>query len=453
MASAESERRPGRLLLVDDEPNILRSLQRLFRPEGYEIVTAESAEAGLERLAEEEVDLIISDMRMPGMNGAEFLQRVADRWPHIVRILLTGYADLQATINAINHGHIYSYFSKPWEDHEIRLAVRHALEQKRLHEERKRLQALTERQNRELKGLNAELSDLNATLEQRVQARTEELRQTNLFLELAYGQLEESYFSAIPIFASMVQLREGPRGGHGRRVSELAFEVAQRLGLEPDEARDVRFAGLLHDVGKLGFPDALLRKPCAILTSSERKVVEKHAVTGQAVLMGLEPLQRVARFIRSHHERLDGNGYPDRLSGSAIPLGARILAAVNDYDNLCTGMLIERTLEPEEAQSFLRERRGSRYDAEVIDVLSAILAERTNREARRRERHLTPGMLLSEMVLSQDLLSPDGLLLLARGHRLTQVLIEKISRYAREQKSDLTISVWEEEDDAQTDVG
>jgi len=424
----------GCLLLVDDEANILAALRRLFRPQGYVIHTAESGAAGLAILEQEPVDLVISDMRMPQMSGAEFLAQVAQRWPAVTRILLTGHADLSSTVDAINRGHIYGYFSKPWEDNEILLTVRHAIEQKRLRQERDELLELTRRQNQEL-------TLLNASLEQRVRARTEELRQTNMFLELAYQQLQDSYYAAIPIFASMVQLREGPGTGHGMRVAELARDVATHMGLDEDDVRHVYFAGLLHDVGKLAWSDELLHTPYANLSTAQRRVVEKHPITGQAVLMALEPLRKTAEFIRHHHEHFDGKGYPDRLFGERIPLGARILAAVNDYDGLRSGTLLGEDLSALDARSFLQKRSGSRYDATVVAALIAVLDAREKGEGLVRELRLEPYQLVPGMVLSRDLLSDDGVLLLTKGYRLNAMLVDKLLAFVAEDRSRLIVHV------------
>ncbi|MCW8918799.1 MAG: response regulator [Gammaproteobacteria bacterium] len=430
----------GTLLLVDDESNILASLRRLFRPLGYTVHTAESGAAGLAILEREPVDLVISDMRMPQMDGAQFLEQVAQRWPQVVRILLTGYADITSTIAAINKGQIYGYFSKPWEDNEIKLAVQHALEQQRLRAERDRLLALTQRQNEEL-------ADLNANLEQRVVARTEELRQTNMFLELAHEQLQESYYTAIPVFANLVQLREGSGGGHGKRVAELAREIATHLGLEADDVRHIYFAGLLHDVGKLAWPDALLRIPAANLNAAQRKVVEKHPITGQAILMGLEPLHKTGLFIRHHHEYYNGKGYPDRLCSEQIPLGARILAVANDYDGLRSGTLLGDELSPLDARAFLLERRDKRYDGAVVDGCIAVLGARERGESMVRELRLEPEALRPGMTLSRDLLSHDGVLLLTKGYRLTEALVRKLNSFEREEDKNIMVHVLVEEED------
>jgi DNA-binding NtrC family response regulator len=151
LAQPSETSRQAVLLFVDDEPNILSSLRRLFRPLGYRILTAESGAAGLEILGKEEVDLVVSDMRMPSMDGAHFLEAVRQRWPGVTRILLTGYSDINSTVNAINRGEIYRYIAKPWDDHDITLIVREALERRRLENENQRLLDLTQSQNEALK--------------------------------------------------------------------------------------------------------------------------------------------------------------------------------------------------------------------------------------------------------------------------------------------------------------
>lgn len=432
--SAAMNPAPASLLLVDDEANILAALRRLFRPLGYSVHTAENGAAGLAILESEPIDLVISDMRMPHMDGAQFLAQVAQRWPQVVRILLTGYADLNSTIAAINQGQIYSYFSKPWEDNEIKLAVQHALEQKRLRQERDDLLVLTQRQN-------AELKDLNAHLEQKVHARTEELRQTNMFLELAYEQLQESYYAAIPVFANLVQLREGPGGGHGKRVAELARDIAMYQGLDEDDIRHVYFAGLLHDIGKLAWPDSLLRMPVVSMSPAQHKLVEKHPVTGQAILMGMEPLHKTGLFIRHHHEQYDGKGYPDRLYGDQIPLGARILAVANDYDGLRSGTLLGDELSPLDARTFLQQRRDKRYDGAVVDACIAVLDARERGEGMIRELRLSPDALRPGMVLSRDLLGQEGVLLLTKGYRLNEVLVRKIRELEVDERDEFVIHI------------
>ena len=209
------------LLLVDDEPAILSALRRLLRPEGYTLHLAESGHAGLELLEREKVDLVISDMRMPEMDGAQFLEQVRLRWPDITRLLLTGYADISSTIDAINRGEIYRYISKPWVDSDLMLIIRGALESARLRNENQRLLELTQRQN-------AELTELNASLEDKVKQRTQEIEQINDFLNLANEQLKQNFLTSIKVFSNLMEAARGLN----RSVSQVGTSTASGQGPE-----------------------------------------------------------------------------------------------------------------------------------------------------------------------------------------------------------------------------
>lgn len=415
----EASPSPGTLLFVDDEPSILSSLRRLFRPLGYTIHVAESGARGLELLAEHSIDLVISDMRMPQMDGARFLEEVRNRWPAVMRILLTGYADVTSTVAAINRGEIYRYISKPWDDNEIVLVVQKALEYKRLQSENARLLALTQAQN-------AELESINASLEAKVQARTTDLRRAMELLQASNGNLKKSFLTTIKLLSGLLDLRSQLLGGHARRVAEHARTLAQRLGENEASVQSIFFAGLLHDIGKIGWSEDLLDKPWNRLTPDERGIVVKHPAVAQNLLMAIEPLRDATVIIRHHHERFDGKGYPDQLGGIAIPVGARILAVTNDYDSLLLGTLTARPLTPTEARVFLNDNRGSRYDPTVVDVFDAMLTERKQAELEElqvRIMHLHPGM-----VLSRDVMHPEGYLLLLAGHTLDEHLIGQLAK-------------------------
>lgn len=421
------------LLFVDDEPNILAALRRLFRPLGYRIFTAEGGAQGLGIFDSESIDLVISDMRMPAMDGAQFLEQVRLKSPDTVRILLTGYADIASTIDAINKGQIYRYIAKPWEDNDICLTVRYALEQKLLAREKERLEALTRKQNEELR-------DLNANLEEKVKARTEEVRQTMGFLQLAHEKLKKSFLTSIHVFSNLMELREGDMGGHSRRVADLARKLALRMGMSEIEAQEVMVAALLHDIGKIGLPDHLLHKPLSTLTGDELAAVIKHPVVGQTALMALEQLHGAARLIRGHHERFDGMGFPDGLSGLTIPLGARVLAVANDYDAVQLGHVMSKRLSAQDALAFIQKGRGKRYDPQVADAFVAMLG-RTEEMVPGREVALHPADLKSGMVLVRDLVTKDGLLLLARDFLLDDMLIEQLCTFERTEGHPLTIYV------------
>ena len=431
---------PATLLFVDDEPGILSSLRRLFRPHGYRILVAESGALGLAELEKTPVDLVISDMRMPEMDGATFLKAVRQRWPDTVRILLTGYADVTSTVAAINEGEIYRYVSKPWDDNEIVNTVREALERYRLKQENLRLTALTQSQNEELKGLNA-------SLEQKVAERTAELRQALSFVEQSHGELKKSFLTSVQVFAGLIELRSGPAGsrlaGHGRRVADMARNLAQRLGLGDVEVQNIMLAGLLHDVGKMGLPDDLLGKAFNTLSQDQRALVMKHPVIGQNILIAIDKFKDAAILVRHHHESFDGNGYPDRLAGISIPQGSRILAVVNDYDSLQIGTLVQRPLRPEEALAFIADNRGKRYDPATVDAFLKLISETRKTvptEVPLRTMHLKPGM-----VVSRDLPHRDGYLLLAKGSVLTGDIIGQLVKLEQSDQQTLTLYIRQEE--------
>lgn len=431
--SSESPPQPSAtLLFVDDEPSILSSLRRLFRPRGYKILTAESGTEGLKVIEQEPIDLIISDMRMPEMDGAKFLQEVRARKPDITRLLLTGYADITSTIAAINCGEIYRYISKPWDDNDILLVVREALEHKRLKSENLRLIELTQQQNQELKSLNE-------GLEERVRQRTAEIEQVNSFLNMANDKMKKNFVLSIKVFSGLMELREGGVSGHARRVADLSRKIGNRLGLDARTQQDVFVAGLLHDIGKIGFPDSMLGKPVSKFNSDELARYRKHAVTGESALMPLTDMKEVAQIIRAHHERFDGGGFPDGAIGDAIPLGARILSIANDFDGLQNGTLSERRFSIEDARSTVIHGRGKKYDPQVTDAF-AELTDPTHTE-QVREREVTANELEPGLTLSRDLLSREGSLLLAADFVLDPVTIRQIQEYGRREGIRISLHV------------
>jgi response regulator RpfG family c-di-GMP phosphodiesterase len=427
---------PLTLLFVDDESSILSSLKRLFRPHGYKVLTAGGGAEGLAVLEKENIDLVVSDMRMPEMDGAHFLEQVRNRWPQVVRILLTGYADVSSTIAAINRGEIYRYVAKPWDDNEIVLTIRDALERKRLEVENSRLNDLTARQNEELKALNA-------GLEQKVAERTAELRQTFAFLEQAHQDLKKGFLATVNVFSGLIELRGGKLAGHSRRVADHARRIAQRIGLDDAEVQDILLAALLHDIGKLGLPDHVLDKPYNTLPADLRAEVMKHPAKGAMVLMGIGQLKGVAPLVRHHHECWDGSGYPDGLAGLALPVGARILTVANDYDALQMGTLVNRSLKPAEALAFIVENRGRRYDPTAVDAFVDLISESLKTTI--AELPLRPAQLKPGMVLARDLMHRDGYLLLARDHAIDARIIGQLHDIERTESNPITLYIRQEQ--------
>lgn len=430
--SAPPQAPAATLLFVDDEPSILSSLKRLFRPHGYRILTAEGGEPGLAVLEQERVDLVISDMRMPHMDGARFLEQVRLRHPDTIRILLTGYADIESTVAAINRGEVYRYINKPWDDREIVLIVGEALERKRLERENGRLNAVVEAQN-------AELRALNAGLEQKVAERTEELKKALKLAQTAHGKLKTGFIATVQAFSSLVEMRGKNLSGHARRVADHARILARMLDLDEAEQQNVLFAALLHDIGKIGLPDEALDRPPSQLSAELRGELMRHPERGEQALMQIEQLKGAALLIRHHHELYDGGGYPDHLAGLAIPMGARIIAVANEYDGLVSGTLIQQPMRPKDALAYLVENRGKRYDPLVVDRFSEILGEQLRHLI--DEVPMRPGALKPGMVLARDLLHRDGYMLLAKGYVIDQAVIGQLLKIEASEHRTLTLYI------------
>lgn len=423
---------PPVVLLVDDESNVLSALRRLLRPAGYTVLTAPGGEEALAQLAAQEVDLLVSDMRMPNMDGAQLLAQARQRWPNTQRVLLTGYADVTSAVSAINEGGIFRYVSKPWDEAEFLNIVHQALEWRGLQREKQRLEILTREQNEALQALNA-------SLETKVAERTADLQIANQELTLASEKLKKSFFNTVQVMSSLIELRAPQLAGHSRRVADVSRKIAEKMGLSGTAIHEILMAALLHDIGKIGYADQLLATPMAKMTVEGLNHARKHPANGAAALMSLPDMRGVAELIRSHHERWDGTGFPAGLKGEAIPLGARILALANDYDAIQIGTLSVKKYNGDEAKQYVIEGRSFRYDPAVCDAFSELIGRARAKPT--AEKRLSGEQLEPGMVLSRDLFSHEGVLLLAVEHVLDDLLLKQIRDYEETNGKTLIICV------------
>ena len=427
------------LLLVDDEESIIKSLQRVFRKEGYEIHTALSGQEGLKRLKEtgKPFSLIISDQRMPEMTGAQFLEKAKEIFPHAIRMLLTGYSDMDAIVDAVNKGEIHRYLTKPWNDDDLLLQVRQALEQYELVLENRRLLGLTKRQNKKLR-------ELNKHLEEKVAERSGEIVEKNKELSRLNQELESSLYNTVRAFASLVEMHNPLLAGHGKRVSAMSREIAQLLDLSEEEVTQIEIAALLHDIGKLGFPQKLLKYQENKWGPHDRVLFRNHPREGQATVQFINKLDHVGLLIRSHHEQYDGQGYPDQLAEDNIPLGARIIAVTDAYDkivNLKVDMgksvkevakeskvtqdhLTQDDVLQKAAILHLRQHGFTKYDPDIVKVFLKLL--KTKGITYGREKEVMIDDLKEDMILSRSLYSSSGRFLLPHNTTLTGNYVSKL---------------------------
>lgn len=337
-----------KLLLVDDETANLRLLERLFR-EDYLCLTASSGEAAMEFLDQHDVAVIISDQRMPRMTGLELLKRSADRRPHMVRILLTGYTDLEALVEAVNCGLVYMYISKPWTNDDLKLRVSRAVEHYENNKFRHSLAANNER-------LNARLKEMRLGL--------------------------------IRTVARILQLRDPYLSLHAVRVSKYAEMLGEKLGLNEELLWDMMAASFLHDLGIVGTTDNIYP---TLGTEQNVSVLKDHATRAAEVVSSVSELKNASEMVRYHYENFDGSGGPLGLIEDQIPLGVRILRVAKSYDLLSTPPHNEQGVSHDKAIEKLRRRSGKEFDPIVVETF-ADLTPRLNslNPAGLRDLHFYP---------------------------------------------------------------
>jgi len=415
---------PVRILFVDDEEYILKSIRRLLADEDVEVLTATSGEQGLEILrCTGDIGLIVSDQRMPGLTGVDFLREARDIAPDALRIMLTGYADITATIDAINKGGTYRYISKPWNDDELVLTIREALGHYRLTAENKRLLQIIHKQNEEL-------MEWNANLKSRVMEQTASLRgRIGEFRDLN-EKLKKNYENIIMVFSGLIELHDRETRNHCRNVSEVSVAAAEKLGLPPEDIENIKVAALLHDIGKIGMPE-IAPDPGIDGGGAETTVEYRlHPVRGQSTIDSIDDLRAAGELIRHHHENYDGSGFPDALSGTEIPLGSRIIALADAFDRGFSDNPADNACEM--ACEVMRQMLGSRFDPELFPPVAAAAREKYRRILEKSgmvEMELSSRELRRGMIVAHEVRSGTGLLLLGKGEVLDEIKIAALKRY------------------------
>ncbi len=310
------------ILVVEDDQFVQTSLEHLLRSHGYEVITAANGQEALERIDREAPDLVLTDLRMPRMDGLELLRWAKVRFPHTAVILLTGYSTLESAIQAIRHG-ADDYLLKPCREKEL-------LE---------RIQAALTRQE--------------------------------VFYRLS--QIEEN-LPAIAALVNATEARDPYTRGHSERVAHYATLLAREVGMPQEEIRTLWLAGLLHDIGKIGVRDAVLYKP-GPLNEEEYRRVQNHPILAAQILSPIPGLRKVVPIVLHHHEWYNGNGYPDGLAGEGIPPGARLLAVVDGFEAMTSVRAYRPAFTPEEALERLEQSSGTQYDPCLVQAWVRLVRE------------------------------------------------------------------------------
>ncbi|MFQ5720289.1 MAG: HD-GYP domain-containing protein [Acidobacteriota bacterium] len=323
-------------------------------PADYAVVTLPSATEGLEVIHTLErqgksVDIVITDMGTPDLPGDRFLEIVNERFPRCRKVLLTGTEELDAAVYTINNAGLDRFLTEPYGREDLRLTIMSLIRLSRLRADNEDLLSV-------LRGRNRQLEEM-----------LEALRQ-------AHDDVETSYLQTMQALATALEAKDRYTAGHSSRVSRFAYLLARRMGLDREVCEDIRNAALMHDIGKIGVPEAVLLKPSR-LSASEVCLIQAHPVIGAQILEPVKPLRRYICSVKHHHERWDGKGYPDGLKGNEIPIEARITLIADTFDAITSDRPYRSAKPLELAVDQFTRFAGTQFDTECVQVFLGILAE------------------------------------------------------------------------------
>ncbi len=319
-------------IVVDDEPRLRRVLVQLLEGTGYQVREAGTGVEALEAMEANPVPLVISDLRMPQMDGANLLRHLTERWPDTAVVMVSGVADVEVAVKCLHLGAL-DYVSKPFNLEEVRARVEQALERRKL---------------------KLELKAYQQELEARVKIQA--------------GRIEELFLGGVQALAQALEEKDAYLRGHSLRVAEYAVRIGKQMGLDTQAIHALSLGGHLHDIGKIGVREEILHKPGG-LTESEYRHVMEHPVIGARILAPLlrdSPL--IIAIVRSHHERMDGKGLPDGVKAESLPLVVRIVSVADAFDAMTSERPYRHSLSLDRALEELRRQRGIQWDPAAVDA-------------------------------------------------------------------------------------
>jgi len=340
----EASKCRARVLIVDDEQYIRDILCDLLNV-NYQCASASSAEEALDRISSETFELVVTDVMMGTMSGLEMIPHVLSISPDTVVVLISGVQTIESAIDALRVG-AFDYIMKPFDLRHVESAVKRALDHFELRDAKRRYE------NR---------------LEELVEQRTSEL-------DHAVVSLEDAYRSTLKALTAALETRDAETHGHSERVLTFSVRLGRELGLDKTQMTSLEFGSLLHDIGKIGVPDAILHKPSK-LDAGEWKKMRQHPLQGQQILREIVFLEGAARVVAQHHERWDGSGYPLGLRGEEIDLNARIFAVADAFDAMISDRVYRRGRSYEEAAKELERWAGRQFDPQVIEAFKLVPRE------------------------------------------------------------------------------
>lgn len=416
----------AKLLIVDDEPEVLKSLERLLKKH-FELHLFDNAEEALVFLTNTHCHLILSDMKLPRMNGAEFLSRATKLSPLSKKVVLTGHADIEEAKEVVNNANISRYFTKPWQNKELLSGLSELVTLYKEEQKHKRV-------IHSLKGSNFKLSAAKKVMNNTIENMLVEHSQTHQKNEELFYLNDE----LIDFSARLINLLVGDDTGHNYRIAQQARLIAKILNASSEEQEAIYLAGLYYSVGLASLPEEL-----RCLTREQMSPAQQHqwissVQTSAEILREIKPLRAAATIVQHIYEHFDGSGLPDKLAGDDIPLGARILFVVIRYDRILQGKMYSYTLSQQEALSKIKSLSGKVFDARILKAFELLLGKK---ESEHFEYAISADKVVEGMVASEDVLNHHGQKLIAKDVVISQAMIDALLQYEGTRKSSMTIFV------------
>lgn len=340
---------PVTILVVDDEPAIREMLKLLFERDGYHCLTSENGYEALKTLGSVKVDVVVTDINMPGMSGVELL-RQGKKLTHSDFIVITGYVDDFTYDNLIEEG-ASDFIYKPITSKEMLIRLKRVIRERFLLIERDRIHDELEESNIQLKKY------------------ANELRQTLAELKNAHDELRDAYLDTINRLVIAAEFKDEDTGDHIMRISLFSTLIAEKIGLPAELISNIRYAAPMHDIGKIGIPDRILLKP-EKLTTEECEIIKTHTTIGASILSGSKSdVLRIAHDIAlTHHEKWNGAGYPNGLKAEKIPITGRIVGLVDAFDALTSNRPYKKPYPVEIACDIIIKEREHQFDPMIVDA-------------------------------------------------------------------------------------
>lgn len=385
------------VLVVDDEINVLKSIRRTLHKLDIELILVDTPEKALNILSKKNIDVVLSDMKMPTINGAELLATVAKQQPNSFRIILSGYADVDSMLAAINQGKVHRYLNKPWSNDELVDVIKDGIELSQLRYDNSRLLAQIQNQNREL--------------ETKVSLRTRQIKAALTKIQKHSGGLERALYNVIVSHPNI-------DGKFARQVSKSALQLSKAVGLNEKEQKIVRLAALICQIGLIGISDSLITNSYSALNFEQKQAFKNQANIARMILSPLQSLEEEIEIIACQFDKINGDIEP--------PKGAKIVSICRDYWRYRMGIIQNEQMTVQATHTEMLKHAGVKYDKSMLLAFSEIEHHTVDQNS---EGGVATGDLAPGMQLKNDMYNDLHILILPEGHIFTEVSINKLKKF------------------------